>query len=275
MTYVPKPDGENVNVSKGNPLGDFIRLTLGVFLLIGLAAGVLIALGGFLIDFLPRSAETQLFERLKLESYFKSPSPQSEALTSLQDLLNRLRQAEAEPAYEYKATVICDEDPNAFAFPGGAIGVTSGLFKTVHSENGLAFVLAHELGHFQNRDHLRSLGRGIGFLLAGTLLGFGGESGVPDFFSRLIALSFDRRQEEKADAYALTLLHKVYGHTGGASEFFNHLDKNKHGWTQNLPSFLSTHPSSKSRTALITNQTTQEAKPPILTPLQTKPPLCP
>ena len=40
-----------------------------------------------------------------------------------------------------------------------------GLLENVESENELAFVLGHELGHFRNRDHLRGLGRGIAFSL--------------------------------------------------------------------------------------------------------------
>jgi Zn-dependent protease with chaperone function len=50
---------------------------------------------------------------------------------------------------------------NAMAVPGGKMVVFSGLLDSLSSTNGLMFVLAHEVGHFKNRDHLRLMGRGI------------------------------------------------------------------------------------------------------------------
>ncbi|PIE63029.1 MAG: hypothetical protein CSA25_02225 [Desulfobacter postgatei] len=47
---------------------------------------------------------------------------------------------------------------NALALAGGIIVVFSGIFDMVRSEYGIAFVLAHELGHFKHGDHLRSMG---------------------------------------------------------------------------------------------------------------------
>ena len=44
---------------------------------------------------------------------------------------------------------------NAVALPGGNIVVFAGLLKEIKSENELAMILGHELGHFAHRDHLR------------------------------------------------------------------------------------------------------------------------
>lgn len=76
-------------------------------------------------------------------------------------LLERLVASWPEAPFTFELALVEEEEPNAMALPGGAILLTSGLLETVDSENGLAFVLAHELGHYAHRDHLRSLSRGL------------------------------------------------------------------------------------------------------------------
>jgi Zn-dependent protease with chaperone function len=71
---------------------------------------------------------------------------------------------------QYKIHIIPDPRINAMALPGGNIVVFSALIKETGSENELAFVLAHELGHFANRDHLRGLGRRLLLLTASAAL---------------------------------------------------------------------------------------------------------
>ena len=86
----------------------------------------------------------------------------SDKQQAMQILVNKLQQCTDLP-YPLQVNLVESETPNAFAFPGGKIVVFSSLLDSVQSENGLAFVLAHELSHFQNRDHLRGMGRSIVF----------------------------------------------------------------------------------------------------------------
>ena len=61
----------------------------------------------------------------------------------------------------YHLTVHVNKNPaiNALALPGGQVVLFSGLLDKVNSENELAFVLAHEMGHYMHRDHLRGMGK--------------------------------------------------------------------------------------------------------------------
>lgn len=145
------------------------------------------------------------------------------------------------------------KEPNAFAVPGGAIVLTRGLLESVKSEIGLAFVIAHELGHFANRDHLRGLGRQMGFKVVLALL-FGADTGLTGNAADLILLNHSREREAAADDYALVLLNQHYDSTDGAGELFEILQS-----THELPPWaymFTSHPDNLERLKRI-NKSTQ------------------
>lgn len=109
---------------------------------------------------------------------------------------------------------------NAFATFGGNIIVFDGLFDLVDTEDGLAMVLAHEIMHVKNRDAVKGVVRAVGL----ALLSSGLESGsYVDKIMDLGMSGYSREQEEAADLSAVAVLGKVYGHAGGATEFFRKL----------------------------------------------------
>jgi len=149
------------------------------------------------------------------------------------------------PAMKFRIIMIDDPDPNAFAIPGGVIGVTRGLVEALEdNEIAAAFVIGHELGHFAHRDHLRGLIRELG-ALAALQIAFGGGGGLVFTVNDLMQLSYSRRQEEAADAYALRLLHDSYGHADGAERLFELFAKSNSipGWAH----MFSTHPNPAER----------------------------
>ena len=139
---------------------------------------------------------------------------------------------------------------DALAFPGGLIGVTSGLLEQVETENELAFVLGHELGHFRNRDHLRSLGRGLvlGLLLT-VATGSGGSSQLLQFAPMLAERSFAREQERESDSFGLELVYREYGHVAAADDFFRRIAEPGSPLARQLEGYVSTHPLSETRVA--------------------------
>ena len=124
--------------------------------------------------------------------------------------------------YPLKVHLIESDDANALALPGGRIFVFNGLLDKVLSANGLSFVLAHELAHFKNRDHLRGMGRGIVFTAVTALL-TGAGSNLTQLFAPTSGFSlaqYSQERESFADRLALQTLDCYYGHVGGATEFF-------------------------------------------------------
>jgi len=115
------------------------------------------------------------------------------------------------------------------------------LLDQVESENELALVLGHELGHFHHRDHLRGLGRGVllGVLL--TILTGGDVAGLGSSVADLTVRSFGREQESQADEFGLRLVYAEYGHTAEAYRLFERWEQDQ-APSDAVSAYLSTHP---------------------------------
>jgi predicted Zn-dependent protease len=133
---------------------------------------------------------------------------------------------------------------NAIAVPGGTIVVLSGLLDKVDSRAEIAFVLAHELGHFHHRDHLKGLGRAlVALVLVLSVTILGEDSPAAEFiFNSLgqVEMKFSRDQERAADLFAVNLLKKCYGSADGALDFMRKLARQEKRWK--LFYYFSSHP---------------------------------
>jgi Zn-dependent protease with chaperone function len=100
---------------------------------------------------------------------FAQTDETADATRTLQALVDRLQTQCAALPYQITVHVQPSTAVNAAALPGGHMLVFSGLLTEMRSENELAFVLAHELGHYAHRDHLRGLGRALVLMAASTV----------------------------------------------------------------------------------------------------------
>jgi len=243
VKFTSHPIEDNVNVSKVSPIKEFFVLLtslLGILIVIYFLLGFALDL---MIDFMPSRVEAVLTEWMNFKDYESS----SEREGQVQRLLDNLVVFLPSQDLDYKVHIVDSEDVNALALPGGHIIIYSQLLADVESENELSMILAHELGHYANRDHLRAMGRGVVFLFVSAVF-FGTNSSVTNFIGetlKVVVLNFSRQQERMADEFALDLVNKRYGHVGGATDFFKKIKK-----TEKLPNFLgffSTHPLSDER----------------------------
>ena len=219
MKFIPRVLKGNVNVSKVSAGKEFFRLVLeivGVFLIVYIVLGLAVDLIAPRISINMESKIGKLYAgRLVNKKY---PKAQAE----LQAVLNDLVKNASLPKFNYTAHIEDSPQVNAMAFPAGNILVYSALLKQVKSRNELAMVLAHELGHFAHRDHLRGMGRGLVFLLLSSAT-LGADSQVSKFIATSMSsveMRFSQAQESDADMYALDLLYKTYGNVSGATEFY-------------------------------------------------------
>lgn len=241
---------EHINAPERHPLLDFLRVALTAGLIIG---GLCVAVwwsASWLARQTPFAWEQRLVGEQVLGPFeIDAADPRSAALQALAD---RLCAAMAlPPDMQIRVHYSDAEIANAFATLGGHVVITRGLLESVHSENGLAMVLAHEIGHVRHRDPAGSLG---GALALSLLVGFvtGGEADLSAIGAQLTQLSFSRAQEREADAVALAALQAIYGHQHGADEFFAHvLEHEALSGSGLIPSFLSTHPHVDERLATI------------------------
>jgi predicted Zn-dependent protease len=218
MKFTPRRPETNVNVSPTSPVKEFVLLTGG---LVAIAVGAYFLLGVAVnlvaprlsVDFEKKLA-TALMPKIGQDLEFK------EREAYLQAIVDRMQRCARLP-YEFKVHYDRAAQFNAVALPGGHIIVFGGLFSAAEAENELAFVLAHEMGHYANRDHLKAMGRGLVEMAISSAL-FGADSGLSGVIGsglNLTELSFSREQETDADAYALATINCAYGHINGALQF--------------------------------------------------------
>jgi len=221
VKFTARQPGINVNVSPTHPLKEFAILAGG---LLAIVVGVYLALG-LAVDLIVPRLSMDLEK--KLAGAFVGRLVETEEVDtttrSLQGLVDRLQDRCAPLPYIITVHVTESDTVNAAALPGGHMVVFTGLLAEMTSENELAFVLAHELGHYANRDHLRGLGRALVLMTASTVL-LGADNSVNSMIGQgmvLTELSFSRKQESQADEFALETLFCHYGHVADATSFFN------------------------------------------------------
>ncbi|MBW1799674.1 MAG: M48 family metallopeptidase [Deltaproteobacteria bacterium] len=226
MKYTPRQPQSNVNVTPTSPLKDFFVLAGGllaivviIYLLLGLAVDVI---APHISMDLENKMAPLVGASFKMDR--KDPSKRTQFLQSIVD--NIQKNCTRLP-YRFQVHIHPSKDVNAIALPGGHILVFLGLLERMSSENELAFILAHEMGHYAHRDHLRGLGRALVFMTVSTFF-FGADSSVSKMLSKtlhLTELSLSRKQETWADAFALKTLQCAYGHVAGATDFFEKIPK--------------------------------------------------
>lgn len=217
MKYTPKEPDTSVNVSR-QPLKELLRLCGGVVIVAVLVYLLLGAAGWLVVRYSSKQFERKLGKLLVPLVVKKKPKGNPR----VQALVDKLLEQTGGWDPQITVKVINKKELGAYTFPGGVILVTQGLLKGLKSENGLAMVLAHELGHVKERDSMKSLGRGLGLLFFAMLIGAENSQGAQMVLKGVTLghLKYSRDQEHKADLFALDLLNKSYGHAGGALEFF-------------------------------------------------------
>jgi Zn-dependent protease with chaperone function len=227
------------NVSPEHPLAELATLVAGVALVgLGLLGAAWLAVEGA-VRWLPVSVEQRVFP---------PGSDGAASAPAVDALLQRLARHWPENEYALAIAVAEADEPNAFALPGGQLLVTRALLEQAVSENEVAFVLGHELGHLAGRDPLRALGRGLLVSLALGALGGAEGASVAATAASLGERSFSREQERAADRFALALVAAEYGHVAGAADFLRRqADAAGEGAGARAASWLSTHPLSAER----------------------------
>ena len=167
---------------------------------------------------------------------------------------------------------ISDPTVNAFALPGGYIGVHSGLLTTAQSESEFASVLAHEIAHVTQRHIARQLQAAnqlgklsmVGFVLA--LLAarsnpqIAEAAAVTSSAAPMAAfLNYSRDFEREADRVGFQTLQTSGFDVHGMPDFFGRLQKATRLYENNAPGYLRTHPLNTERIADMENRV-QEAR---------------
>jgi predicted Zn-dependent protease len=150
---------------------------------------------------------------------------------------------------EWEIEIFDNEAVNAFAMPGGKIGVFTGILSVAENQDQLGAVLGHEVAHVTEQHSLERANRDIvtrtGVRAGGAILGGGSIGDLVQMGAQLgLSLPYGRAQESEADTVGL-----VYSADAGFDPresvklWKNMAESNKDA----PPEFLSTHPSSSTR----------------------------
>lgn len=135
-----------------------------------------------------------------------------ELLQKIQEIGEQLKEVSGIEEINYQFKIIKRDGPNAFAFPGGFIYLTADLLDYVHSDDELAAVIAHEMGHVIHQHSIKQLQDKqklkLVELLAVLVTGDPTVGILGELTSITILNAYRREYEEEADLTALELLLK-------------------------------------------------------------------
>lgn len=171
--------------------------------------------------------------------------------------------------------IVDNANINAFAVPGGVIGVHNGLFLWAQSEDELATVLAHEVAHLSQRH----FSRGVEFqkrqqplTLAAMLASFallaagGGDAGIAALSATQAAaqnsaLRYSRGNEQEADRIGMqTIVEAGFSPHAAPAMFERMLHASRYSSGRKVPEFLRSHPLSENRVADTRNRARQYSR---------------
>lgn len=156
----------------------------------------------------------------------------------------------------WETAVFVDTSPNAFALPGGKVGVNTGIFTVAKNQDQLAAVVAHEVGHVYSHHHderiTRQLQTQMGLNVAAAILGGRYGQGAADITSQLggmaaqtlFLLPNSRAQESEADVVGQQLMARAGFDPRQAVNLWENMIAAS---SSRPPEWLSTHPNPENR----------------------------
>jgi metalloendopeptidase OMA1, mitochondrial len=194
-----------------------------------------------------------VFAEIKKESTLDSSTANRNRIDKI---LKKLTPNAGVPKVKWEFIVIVDESPNAFAVPGGKIGVNTGMFDYARKDDELAAVLAHEIAHVKLRHGAKRLTRDlIKARIADKLGGAAKKLGIDaektgEIQAALgagavigVELPFSRTSEHEADAEGMRILKKSGMDPKAMIRMLTNLSK----VAPQQSDWASTHPADKSR----------------------------
>jgi len=239
---------------------------LGCAVLVALAAGCAASGGGAAEPMWASKADMEV-ESAKQFAEMKASMPlitDRETIDYIACVANAVVSV-LDPPYsdlEWEMAIFESDAVNAFAMPGGKIGVMQGILKAAQNQDQLAAVIGHEIAHVTAEHSAERASRGtisnVGIQVAAVILGGGRSGQTYTAYEALnqgaalgIMLPFSRNQESEADVIGLKYMAKAGFDPRQAVPLWQNM-MNEAG---NEPAeFMSTHPSSEKRIDALVSQ---------------------
>ncbi len=199
------------------------------------------------------------FEQTKAQTPISRNRVENERLQRVGKRISRVAKL---PNARWEFVLFESDEPNAFALPGGKVGVYTGILPITKDDAGLATVVAHEIAHASARHGAERVSQGMAVQLGGAVLsgvlgayGVGGPSG--DLAMQAyglgtqvgVMLPYSRTQELEADRIGLLYMARAGYDPREAIGFWQRFATYNRGKGGGMPEFLRTHPMDQNRIA--------------------------
>jgi beta-barrel assembly-enhancing protease len=215
------------------------------------------------------SLERRIGEQAMREIRLREPNflDDPELTEYVNEVGRRIVTATFDAQQDFEFFMVRDNTVNAFAMPGGFVGVHTGLLLAAQTESEFASVLAHEVAHVTQHHIARLLGKQDQMsipMLAAVILGLLAARSRPDVTQAVIAgagaaniqsqLNYTRDFEREADRIGFQYLQQAGFDVSAMGTFFERMQKATRLYENNAPAYLRTHPLTGERIADMQNR---------------------
>lgn len=193
----------------------------------------------------------QLHQKLKTEFKF---SEDRQLVTRIKRIGDRIAQVSDRQDYQYHFFVIAKDELNAFTIPGGKVYIFTGLIDKLKTDDAIASVLAHEVGHCAARHTIKKFQAGLTYNMIGTIV-FDGLLGQhrarqiaalsTNVVMSLVFSAYSRQDELEADRLGVKYMDLAGYRLDGIIDTFEVLKEGSKG--ANVPVILRSHPLPETR----------------------------
>jgi predicted Zn-dependent protease len=185
----------------------------------------------------------------------------------------RIEEQAHDGRFRYRFYMFKEEEPNAFAIPGGHIFISSGLIRLVDTEDELAGVIGHETGHSVMRHIDKAMDRAkrlslltLAAIIAGGILsknanGTGALTAGAMAMAQSLMLKYSRENEYEADQKGIQYLAEAGYDPQGMVNFLKKIARWERYTSPEIPTYLSDHPGTDERIAYLSDTSTTLPKP--------------
>jgi predicted Zn-dependent protease len=220
--------------------------------------------GALLSPSLERKIGEQAMQEIRHDpAYLDDP----ELTEYVNEIGRRIVAASSDSQQDFEFFMVRDNTINAFAMPGGFVGVHTGLLLAAQTESEFAGVLAHETAHVTQHHLARLIGKQEQMsipTLAAFVLGLLAARARPDVTQAVIAgtaaanaqtqLNYTRDFEREADRVGFQYLQQAGFDVTAMGTFFERMQKATRLYENNAPAYLRTHPLTSERIADMQNR---------------------
>ena len=214
-----------------------------------------------------REVGEEIFQEIQSGRFGMPLNEDPEVNDYIQTLGNRLVRFSDVPGYPIEFFVVENPTINAMAFPGGFIGVHTGLITATQTESELASVMAHEIAHVSQRHIARSYMRQkqaqplqmLALLFAVAVAGASPDAGMAAIGATMASgaqmfLNYSRDFEREADRIGFRTIERAGFNAGDYIGMFDKMYRNARLYDTGLyPAYMRTHPMTWERMADIDN----------------------